>query len=186
MAHEETVMGLMETLKIADKHTIGDIMATKVKWKPGLSTNNNSYKALCNLTDLKKLVKGDGYFALPECKSEYAGHAKFVTQTIAELLKLQNVTAIVKREITIPEVGLRPDAICLITRNNRGLCIILECLINETESYYEMKKNTWLNWPGATGYLSKLFNYKIPSYEIVPVTVVDGFKSFLMEAIRLI
>lgn len=59
MAHEDTIYELMEELVIADKHTIGDIMAHKGIWTKGVSAVNNSYKALENLVEAGKLEKGE-------------------------------------------------------------------------------------------------------------------------------
>ncbi|MFA5823207.1 MAG: hypothetical protein WC853_09045 [Thermodesulfovibrionales bacterium] len=183
MAHEEVVYQLMESLAIASKQEIGDIMATKKIWTAGPSTFNNSYKALCALTDIGKLIKGDGYFKLPSCKSEYKEHSQLITKALAEVLKLE-VQSTIFREITIPEVGLRPDAICLLTKNNQGYCMILEVCNNETPEYLQSKINVWDNWQGDAQFLSQLFKYKIPHYEVVPVTVLDGFKDYLQEVTK--
>ena len=182
MAHEETIFQLMEILKVADKQIIADIMAAKGHWTAGTSAVNNSYKSLCNLCDLGKLTKGDGYFKLTDCKSEYREHARLITQALAEILKLP-LDSTIYREITIPDVGLRPDAICLITKNNQGFCFILEVCNNETPEYLQSKINVWNNWPNDTAFLSELFGYRIPHYDIMPVTVLDGFKAFLKEEI---
>lgn len=182
MAHEETIYRLMKQLVIASKREIGDIMACKGVWTVGTSTVNNSYKALCALADIGKVVKSNGYFKLPSCKSEYAEHAQLLTKSLAELFKLPEINPVIFREHTTP-VGLRSDAICLITKDNQGLCLILEVMINEPERYLKMKQNTWENWPEATQHLSQLFNYKIPHFEIVPITVLDGFISFLQEVV---
>lgn len=180
MSHEETIYQLMESLVISDKQTIGDIQASKGLWSPGPSAVNNSYKALCNLSDLGKLTKGDGYFKLPDCRSEYKEHAQLITKALAEILKL-DVQSTIKREVVISEVGLRPDAIVLITKDNHGICLILEVCNNETPEYLQSKINVWESWQGDTQFLSRLFGIKIPHYEVVPVTVLDGFISYLKE-----
>ena len=51
MPHEETIYGLMESLVIASKHVVGDIMAHKGIWTAGTSSVNNSW-ALNSLVDL--------------------------------------------------------------------------------------------------------------------------------------
>lgn len=60
MAHEKTILTIMESLVIADKHIIGDIMAHKKIWNTGTSAVNNSYKALKHLVSLKKMEEVDG------------------------------------------------------------------------------------------------------------------------------
>jgi len=37
----------------------------------------------------------------------------------------------------------------------------------ETESYAEMKRNVWKTWGDAPKYLSALFGYVIPRFDIV-------------------
>jgi len=44
---------------------------------------------------------------------------------------------------------------------------ILEVMHNETQEYFEMKLRTWENWPEAKDYLSKLFNIKVQSFNII-------------------
>jgi hypothetical protein len=168
VAHEQEVMKVMETLRIADKHTVGQIMSVRVGWKTKVSAPNQAYKALGGLADLGKIEKHQGYFRLPGCRSEYGEHARLVTQAIAVLL-IKYPDSIIHREHTIPEVGLRPDALVLIKNQNMGICIVLEVLVNETEEYYRSKENTWRSWEGATEYLSKLFGYRIPHFLIIPV-----------------
>lgn len=140
MAHEELIYGLMESLVIADKHIIGDIMAHKGLWTKGPSTVNNSYKALNLLVDSGKLVKGDGYFKLPDCRSEYKIHSQLLSKAISQILKL-NLESKIFREISLQEIGLRMDSIILLTRGNESVCFCLEVCNNETESYLVSKVN---------------------------------------------
>lgn len=88
MAHEKTILTIMESLVIADKHVIGDLMAHKGIWKAGTSAVNNSYKALNALVDLGKLERGDGWFRLRGCRSEYREHAQILTKALAEIIKV--------------------------------------------------------------------------------------------------
>lgn len=185
MAHEETICGLMESLVIADKHIIGDIMAHKEIWTAGTSTVNNSYKALNLLVDSGKLIRGTSFYKLPNCKSEYKEHSRLLTKAVAEILKLNYQTKIF-REHSIEEKGLRPDAIVLLTRNGKGLCFFLEVCNNETPDYLQSKINTIKHWPEATDYLSNLFKTKINEFEIIvsgDLTSDDaiGFDTFLEE-----
>jgi hypothetical protein len=165
---EEEIRQFMATLKIADKHTIGKIMSTKGHWSAGTSASNNAYKVLCALAALGQIERYQGYFRTKGCKSEYGEHARLITQAITEIL-INYPDSIIHREHTIPEVGLRPDALVLIKKENQGLCIVLEALVNETETYLQSKLNTWQSWSGATEYLSGLFGFRIPHFTIIPI-----------------
>jgi hypothetical protein len=185
MAHEDIIMADMESLVIADKHIIGDLMAHAGIWNKGTSSVNNSYKELCKQVDAGKLEKGDGYFRLVGCKSEYKEHAQLLTKALAEIIKL-NLNAKINREKELQEIGLRPDALILLTRENQQLCIVLEVCNNEFPEYLTQKVNTWKQWDGATDALSKLFETQIKAYDIVVLgdTQVDGvfeFNSYLTE-----
>jgi hypothetical protein len=160
------IYGLMESLIIADKHTIGDLMAHKGLWTAGTSSVNNSYKALNLLVDSGKLVKGDGYFKLPACKSEYKEHAQLLTKALVEILKLNYQTKIY-REVTLSEIGLRPDALVFLTKNNQCLCFILEVCNNEFPEFLQQKVNVWRQWNCALEALSQFFNTKIKAFDIV-------------------
>lgn len=174
MAYEEEVFRLMSQLVIADKHIIASLMT---QWKQGTSAVNNTYKTLESLVGLGKLVKGVGYYKLPDCKSEYKEHAQLLTQALTEILKLKLNTKIF-REHTIDEVGLRPDAIILITHGTQGLCFILEVCINEAPEYLTKKINVWNHWEGAKPYLSKLLETKIKAFDLV---VLDGLSDGAFE-----
>lgn len=166
MAHECFIISLMESLHIADKHIISDIMAHKGYWTPGTSAVNNSYKALNNLVDEGKLERVDNFYRLPTSKSNYEFHSKELTKNLASILKLNYQTTIF-REHFIEDVGLRPDAMILIIDGNRAAILILEVMHNETQAYFEMKRNTWQNWTGACDYLSNLFGIEVESFNII-------------------
>jgi len=176
------VSSFMQSLRIADPLIIGEILLAKKLYSNLQSARVNAQKKLNALVALGQLQKGTGYYRTLDCQSEYKEHSRLITKALAEVLKLE-VQSTIFREIAIPEVGLRPDAICLLTKDDRGYCLILEVCNNETPEYLQSKINTWSNWQEDTLYLSKLFGYKIPHYEIVPITVMDGFKSFLREAL---
>ncbi len=173
---------IMQSLRIADPLTVGEILLAKKLYSNLHSARVNAQKKLNELVALSLLEKGTGFYRTLDCRSEYKEHAQLITKALAEVLKLE-VQSTIFREITIPEVGLRPDAICLLTKDNQGLCLVLEVCNNETPEYLQSKLNVWNNWPGDTEYLSKLFAHKIPHYEIVPITVLDGFTSFLKEVL---
>lgn len=171
------VSNIMQSLRIADSLTVGEILLAKKLYANLQSARVNAQKKLNELVALGKLEKGNGFYRTLDCKSEYKEHAQLITKSLAEVLKLP-VDSIIQREITTP-VGLRPDAIVLLIRNNQGHCLILEVINNETEAYLQQKINTWHNWPEATTFLSNLFRYQIPHYEIITVTDLVGFNAYL-------
>jgi len=182
MAYENEILSLMENLVIVDKHLIASLMFDK--WKEGSSAVNNANKALTNLVGIGKLVKGNGFFKLPDCKSEYKEHAQFLTKALTEILKTKLVRKIF-REISIPEVGLRPDAIVLLEKDGKGLCFILEVVHHETEDYLRQKVTTWKHWNGSVAYLCNLFGVKIPCFDIVvsgsAISGTHELKTYLEE-----
>ena len=158
----------MNQLVIADKHTIGDLMAHKGIWTAGTSAVNNAYKILNTLVDGGQLEKGDGgYYRKIGCRSTYQEHARELTKALAEIIKL-NLNAKIFREHTTP-VALRPDALILLTKEDKGLCLVLEVMRTETTdcNFYQQKVNTWESWEGAKDYLSKMFNTEIKEFNII-------------------
>jgi len=179
MAHEETVMELMNHLVIADKHVIGDLMAHKELWTKGTSAVNNSYKALNLLVDSGKLVKGENSsFRLPECRSTYQPHARLLTIALAQILKL-NLNAKIFREVNLlKEVGLRPDSLVLLNKGNQYLMFILEICNNEEKTYLEQKIHTLKNWDGALQAFSLLFETRISAFDIVVSGDISADETF--------
>lgn len=166
MAHEETVMELMNQLVYATKHDIGELMAHKGHYRQqGASKVNNAYKHLITLTGRGLLEKGGDYFKV-KGKGEHKEHSRLITAELVKILKLKYQTKIT-RENFIEEVGLIPDAMILTIDGNKAAVWILEVMHNETQEYFEMKKRTWENWPNACDYLSKLFNIKVQSFNII-------------------
>ena len=181
MAHVETVYKLMEELCIADKHIIGDIMAHKGIWNPGTSAINNSYKILTN----SNFERGDGWFRVKGCLSEYKAHARALTAALASIIKL-NLNYKILREPTLKNIGLRPDALVFLTKNNQSVCFILEVCNNEFPEFLQQKVNAWRQWEGALETLSQLFETKIKAFDIVvsgDITADGTFnlKSYLEE-----
>jgi hypothetical protein len=167
MAYQDEVSALISCLKIADDKTIGEIMSSRGHLKPGPSARNNSFKILKSLSDQNLIRRGKGYFATLDCKSDYGTHARLLTQALAQIVKLTSVNYQIFREHLITEKGLRPDALCLITKGNQGLCFILEVIHNETAEYFKQKLSTWKTWSEATDYLSQLFGYEIPHFSVI-------------------
>lgn len=185
MAYESEVLSLMSHLIIADKHIIASLMSNR--WQEGTSSVNNAYKALTNLVGMGKLEKGDGFFRIPGCKSEYKEHSQLLSKVIAEIIKT-NLVSKIMREPNVSEAGLRPDAIVLLARDNKGLCFILEVANNEKEDYLCQKVNTWLHWDSAKEALSELLGLKISCFDIVvagnAITGTFEFQDYLKEVLN--
>ncbi len=171
-----SVSEIVSILKIADSLVIGEILQSKGLYSNLQSARVNAQKKLNELVALGRLERGNGYYRVAGCKSEYLEHSRLITRCLAELFKLPDVKPIIYREHVISEVGLRPDAVCLLIKDNQGYCFILEVLINEPDTYLQQKINTWKHWESAAGYLSKLFRYRIPSFDIAVYgePVLDG------------
>lgn len=175
IAHEETVMELMNQLVYATKHDIGDIMAHKEIFTAGTSAVNNAYKILTTLVDSGKLEKGGGdYFKLKEARGNHQEHSRLITAALIKILKLDYQT-IIHREHEISEKGLRPDAIILLVNGDKSCCRVLEVMNHESQDYINQKIHTWDAWEGAEEYLSKLFNTNIKFYDIC-ISVDDFLK----------
>jgi hypothetical protein len=170
----------MKPLQVADKQIVGEIMSDKVGWRPGTSSVNNSYKALMALVEMGELEKGNGFFRIPGCKSDYGDHARLLSRMLATLIKLP-YQATIFREHTIAEVGLRPDALVLLTDTDRGLCTVLELIRHEREISVQTKRNVWRAWPQAIPYLSQLFGTPIRHFDFV---TSDDFQRYLQEVIH--
>lgn len=167
MAHEETIYTLMQELVIADKHTIGDLMAHKKIWTAGVSAENNSYKALSNLVDYEKLEKGkEKYYRIKGCRSDYKEHARAVTAVLASIIKL-NLDYKILREPTLKNIGLRPDSLIMLTKNNHSLVMVLEVCLEESKIFLEQKVHAWQQYDAALEELSTLFQTTIEAYDIV-------------------
>jgi hypothetical protein len=164
VANIDAIEEIMRQLVIADKHTIGEIMAHRGVWKAGISAVNNSYKELVKLVELGRLEKGDGFFRLPGCRSEYQEHSQLLSKCLANIIK--SYQSVIHREHEVKPLGLRADAIVLLIKENMGRCLIVEVVNNETKEYLNQKRQAW-KWDGATKYLSELFGYRIPYFEFV-------------------
>ena len=181
MRHEAKIYTLMESLKIADKHIIGDLMAHFGIWAPGTSAVNNSYKILNN----SDFERGDGWFRVRGCLSEYKAHSKALTAALASIIKL-NLDYKILREPTLKNIGLRPDSLIMLTKNDQSLVMILEVCLEEPKDYLEQKVHAWQQYDAALEELSTLFQTPIKAYDIVVLGdyIPEGtqeFNSYLVE-----
>ncbi len=163
MAHEGTVLTIMQALKIATKHQVGEIMATKGIWKAGVSATNNADKVLSKHDQIEK---GGGWYRLKGNRSEFKDHARALTQALVEILKL-NLDYKILRESEIKELGLRPDAVVLLTRGDKALCFILEICLDESEDYLRQKINAWKHYERGKEVLSEMLGKSIKAFDIV-------------------
>ncbi|MHC1743943.1 MAG: hypothetical protein AB9873_13045 [Syntrophobacteraceae bacterium] len=164
MANIGAIEEIMRKLVIADKHVIGEIMAGRGVWKAGTSAVNNSYKDLVKLVELGRLEKCDGFFRLVGCRSDYKEHAQLLTQYLANIIK--SYQCVIYREHEVKPISLRSDAIVLLIKENKGRCLVVEVVNQETQQYLNQKREAW-KWDGATEYLSGLFGYRIPYFEFL-------------------
>lgn len=174
-----TVSDIFFALKIADALTVGEILLAKGLYSNLQSARVNAQKALNNLAALDQIEKHHGYYRALDCKSEYKEHARLLTKSLAKILI--RFDAAIHREIAISEIGLRPDAVVLLKKDGRGLCFVLEVVNNEPEIYLQSKINAWKNWAGALPYLSRLFGYTIPHFELITSSDLDSFLEGLCE-----
>jgi hypothetical protein len=159
------VFPVINSLKISDPLTIGEILHARGLYQSVHSARVQAQKALNNGVDLKQLERGKGYYRVKGCESEYGDHARLLTKTLAEFFKYFD--PIVYREISIPAISLRADSIIFLTKENKGRCLILEVCHTETPEYLQQKLTAWNNWDKSLDYLSSLFGWKIPHFDIV-------------------
>jgi hypothetical protein len=165
---EYSVASLVNSLKIVDALTVGEILQARGVYSFVHSARVQAQKALNSLADLGKLEKGKGYYRTLDCKSEYSEHARLLTRSLAELFKT-GAEPVIFREHSITEVALRPDALVLLKKEGQGLCFVLEVCHTETPEYLNQKITTWRNWDNSLDYISRLFKYEVPHFEIVVV-----------------
>ncbi|MBI5849301.1 MAG: hypothetical protein HZB31_15365 [Nitrospirae bacterium] len=180
------VLTVVQSLKVTDALCGGEILHAHGLYATVQSGRVNFQKQANKLSDLGTIERKDGFYRTLDCRSEFGEHARLLTRALTNLLKLPKVHSHIHREISISEIGLRPDAICLITKDNQGLCLILEVCNNETEQYLQQKVNTWKHWDRSLEFLSDLFHFKIPQFHIAVAgdTLIEGtipFKSILEE-----
>jgi hypothetical protein len=106
------------------------------------------------------------YYRLPGCQSNYKEHAILLTKALAQILKL-NLESKIYREITLKEIGLRPDALVFLKKDKLCLCFCLEICNNEFPEFLQQKINAWQHWNGAKETLSLLFEKRIEEFDIV-------------------
>ena len=154
----------------------------------GLRSARNQSQKWCR----QEVIAGDlekikGGYRVKGCKSEGKEHSLKLSDRFVELYKIPSIQPVVHREKFINEINRQPDALILLKRNGKGACLILEEVNTETERYLQSKVNDWNSWDKATQYLSELFQYKIPFFNIVIAGTKDiprgcySFENYLKE-----
>lgn len=168
MPHENEAMEEMDVIDMAKARLIGDVLADKVGWTPGQSATVQAGRALDNLVALGKLKKvNGGWYMIPSCKAKPGEHSELITEQIVQLRK--KYRARVFREHLIEELGVRSDALVALIMEERAFCFALEVVIHEPEEHLKHKIAVYQNWQGATEYLSRLFSFKVPHFEVIAV-----------------
>jgi len=185
MAHDDKIDSIMESLRIATKHQVGDVMASWGFWSRGTSASNNSDKVLKNEVSYGKLIKENNYYKRPDCRSTFQPHSQFLTDALVEVLKL-NLNAKIYREYFLKEISLRLDALVFLTKGNRHLVFALEVCNTELPEYLVSKVNALKNYDGALQTFSLLFETKIKAFDIVvsgdiSANGVFEFKNYIEE-----
>lgn len=175
------VMQILSLLKVATAKIISLILYPD-------STNPHSsvvqtQKQLTILVQTGKIIRGTGWYALPEYRGSYLEHDRLRTSVIARLIFLK-LPISVYTEVSFP-IGIRSDIIVLIGNVGKAICAVIEVANNETPEYLNQKITAWKNWTEAPQHLSNLFKTPIPYFTIVtqgishPLAV--DFEKFIEE-----
>ena len=162
MANEEFTEKFMEIVGVANPHHLKRALR--------MADTHSSYvrcqKILNGLKDLGQLERANGVYRSPSCKSEGGEHSLAETQIIAEIFYHFDNPQIY-RERLIEEKSIRPDIMTFVKKDGRGLVMIVEVVLQESENYLEMKRNIWLETIWACQYLSKIFNTTIKHFDFL-------------------
>ena len=187
MSIKDLLDQILINVLITDPLTTGKALHAKGLYQSVHSARVQVQKDFNRRVDLKQLERGKGYYRVPGCEGEYGDHARLLTTSLVELFK--HGDPIIFREHFISEIALRPDALVLLKKEGRGLCFVLEVCHTETPEYLQQKITVWKNWDKSLDYLSGLFGYRLPNFEIVIAgeTVPDGcweFNRFIKEVVK--
>lgn len=153
----------LSLLKVSDVKTLVSILY------PDSPNPHSKYvqiqKQLNVLVVTGKLIRGTGYYALPTYEGQFKEHDRRRTQILAELVR-RKLPISAYTEVSFP-IGIRSDIVCLIGKESKAICAVIEICINEKISYLNHKAVAWRNWSEATAHLSQLFGTPIPSFTLV-------------------
>jgi hypothetical protein len=180
---ETTPLEILEILKVASAKTISFILCPDSK-NPH-SDIVQTQKKLNILVNINKIKRGTHWYAVNEYEGQFKEHDQKRTEVIARLIRLK-LPLTVFTEVSFP-IGIRSDIVCLIGRNGKAVCGIIELSNTETPEYLNQKIVAWKNWTEAPQYLSNLFGTNIPHFSIITEGITHPlaveFKSFL-EALK--
>lgn len=175
MAREKEGLQVMSKLVIASAKEVGMVMAAMGIWTAGVSAVNNASKSLKNLHSLGQLEAGKGFYRWPGCRSEWGGHAQTLSNELARIL-CKYPQSVVRREILVPHLSRRADALIGLRRGNEMAVIVYECTVSENRTSYENKKNEWLSSrKQSQPFLSEQFGVDVPDYSILGSHDLDEF-----------
>ena len=171
---KEAALSLTQSLTVTDATIVATILHRWGHFKNLQSAKIQAKKYLDEHTFLRRLERVAAharysYYRIPGSRAEFSGHPKKITSSLANILSV-NPAAIIRREVHVPEIYTRPDALVFMKQNGRGRCFVLEVKDHETDQYLANKVNKWRLWKDALSYLSHTFGTKIPCFDFV----VDG------------
>ncbi|RJR18186.1 MAG: hypothetical protein C4581_06620 [Nitrospiraceae bacterium] len=187
MLREKLLFTVIQSLKILDAKLLGEIYYKQGLYNSVHSGRTNAQKHLNRLHSEGKLERIGKYYRVKGCRSEGGDHSLKLSEALTEILKITGIQPVIFRETKTP-LNLIPDAMVLLIKDGKGLSFILEVANEETDNYLQSKVNDWRAWRAAKEYLSDLFKYQIPHFDIVVKGdyVPDGcypFASYLKEVI---
>lgn len=154
------------SLRVFSARDVGRILYSHGYYSNPHSAQVQAQKELNLRVALGQIEKHLSFYRVKGCLANYAEHAAALTEALVKLLSLK-LPITLHREIIIPEIAHRFDAIGCITSRNRGLCFILEVANHESEDYLRSKLNSWSHWDGALSKLSSLSGYRVPTFVFV-------------------
>jgi len=114
-----------------------------------------------------QLIQGKGHFKIPSCKANWDNaHVRLLSEVIVTIIKTFPDSVIFREHYVPAPLDRRADALVLVKKDNKGLCLLLEVVHEEKEEYLKGKIRSWRDW-NDTEYLSNLFKVKIPNFEII-------------------
>lgn len=186
MTKNEEIKHFTRLLRVTDTKGVAEIAAARGFYKEGASAVTNVNKVFQEMILTGELERCDGFYRIKGSEDTFKEHSRLLTKSLIDIIKLP-YQHIVKREFSITEKGLRPDAIGVIRNEDRAICYVLEVCNSEEKPYLLQKVNTWRMWREAKECLGKIFGLTIPEFHIVvsgeAIGGTHGFNQFL-EAIK--
>lgn len=163
MEISDRIKKLTEVFKVANDDVIGNVarQVFDLNWKEGLSARNQAHKILDELALTNQISKGKGFYAVKGYQGEYKEHDRVITECISKLILLKHPITIYRE--TALSGGIRPDILGIIGKDGKVIVFVLECCLNETDSYLEQKATFWRHHNP----LQDVFGIPIPHFSLV-------------------